>query len=295
MDWSLLRPLWLAALPLLALAALLMLRRRARIGDWEKVVDPALMAALRALGQVDDAASSREGIAAMAAAALVVLALAGPAVERRDAIAFRNLDGVVFVLDASPSATRGETWTPLQTAGRVGVAALGSRPAGLVVFAGDAYVANDMTADSRQLGLTMSLVGADTVPDRGSRPALGLALARQLLAESDVLAGDVVLLTDGGGLGPETMTQAAEIAARGARLTVVMPETTAQSETLAAAGGGQAFSTDQSGALASFLRDAARDRLEKQDYPLLFRSDMGRFLLVFAMLPVLLLFGRGRA
>lgn len=295
MDWSLLRPIWLAALPMVALAAMLTLRRRARIGDWDKVIDPALMAALRQLGQVDDAATSREGIAAMVAAALVVLALAGPALQRRDAVAFRNLDGIVFVLDASSSATDGEAWTALQGAGRAGVAALGSRPAALVVFAGDAYVATDMTADSRQLGLTMSLVGADTVPDRGSRPALGLALATRLLAEAEVLAGDVVLLTDGGGLGPEAMEQAARIAARGARLTVVLPEPTPQAETLAATGGGQVFPTARSAALAAFLQDSARDRLEKQDFPLLFWSDMGRFLLVFAMVPVLLLFPRNRA
>lgn len=294
MDWSLLRPFWLAVLPLL-LALLLVRRRRARVGDWEKVVDPELMAALRALGQVDHDGPSRQGLLALVAAGLILLALSGPAVERRDAAAFRNLDGVVFVLDASPSATGGEAWTGLQTAGRAGIAALGSRPAALVVYAGDAYVATDMTADNRQLGLTMSLVGPDTVPDRGSRPALGLAMAVRLLAEADILAGDVVLLSDGGGLGPETLAQAAEIAARGARLSVVLPAATPQGDVLAATGGGRVFVTGQSVELADFLRTSARDRLEKQDYPLLFWSDLGRYVLVLALVPVLLLFGRVQA
>ena len=35
-----------------------------------------------------------------------------------------------------------------------------------------------MTADHAQLGQTLSLVGADTVPDPGTRPGLALARAR---------------------------------------------------------------------------------------------------------------------
>lgn len=295
MDVSLLRPLWLLLLPLLVAVALVLHRRRARLGDWEQVIDPQMLVALRMLGRVEEAGTGTRGLLALSAAGLIALALAGPAVERRDAAAFRNLDGVVLVLDASPSATESAHWTELQTMGRFGVAALQSRPAALIVYAGDAYLATDMTADTRQLGLTLSLVGTETVPDPGSRPELGLALAEQVLREAQVLAGDVILISDGVGVGPAALSAAAKVAARGARLSVVVPQVSPSAETLARTGGGQVFVSGQSEELAAFLGESGRERLEKQDYPLLFWADWGRYLLLPALLLVSLLFGRRTA
>ena len=203
-EMALLRPLWLLALPALAAFALLLWRRQRGAGDWARVIDPALLAGLHAMGRIERAGPGAAGLAALLVAGLTALALSGPSVERRDAAAFRNLDGVVLVLDASPSATGGADWEGLRTMGRSGIAALGSRPGALVVFAGDAYVASDMTADTRQVGLTLSLVEEDTVLDPGSRPERGLRLAAEILEEAEVLAGDVVLLTDGGGVGRST-------------------------------------------------------------------------------------------
>ncbi|MEO9777766.1 MAG: VWA domain-containing protein [Sedimentitalea sp.] len=295
MDVSLLRPFWLLLLPLLVVAALVLHRRRARLGDWEQVMDPQMLAALRMLGRVEEAGTGRRGLLALAAAALVAIALAGPAVERRDAASYRNLDGVVLVLDASLSATESEDWTELQTMGRFGVASLQSRPAALIVYGGDAYLATDMTADTRQLGLTLSLIGAETIPDPGSRPELGLTLAEQVLQDAQVLAGDVILISDGEGIGPAALSAAAKIAARGARLSVVTPQTSPSTETLARTGGGHLFIAGESEELAAFLGASGRERIEKQDYPLLFWADWGRYLLLPGLLLVLLLFSRRAA
>jgi Ca-activated chloride channel family protein len=290
---SLLRPLWLIVLPALVVFAILMRQRRAGLGDWDRVLDPAMLRALRALGRVDEAGNARRGLAALSAAALVVLALAGPALERRDAAAFRNLDGVVFVLDASPSMTGSDRWPALQTMGRFGISALGSRPGALVVFGGDSYIASEMTGDHVQLGQTLSLIDAATVPDAGSRPERGLAQAAMLLREADVLAGDVVLFTDGGGLGQAALQEAAGLVAQGARLSMVsLADPGPEIRTLAATGQGRIFALTDTDALAAFMAEDARDRLEKQDYPLLFWSDYGRFLLLAALIPALLLFRR---
>ncbi len=290
LDLVLLRPEWLLALPVIAGLAAWLWRSRRDAGDWSRVIDPALLAALAALGRIDRARPGPTGLAALAAAALSAIALSGPAIERRDAAAFRNLDGVVFVLDASPSATGSESWEALRTMGRVGLAAFGARPGALVVFAGDAYVASDMTADTRQVGLTLSLVDTETVPDPGSRPDRGLALAARMLDEAGIIAGDVILLTDGGGIGPASYKAAAAIASRGARLSVVSPDPSLAP--LAEAGKGRAFGLEDGTALATFLAEDARTRLERQDYPLLFRADLGRYLLLLALLPALLLFRR---
>ncbi|PIL20769.1 hypothetical protein P775_07780, partial [Puniceibacterium antarcticum] len=208
-----------------------------------------------------------------------------------DAAAFRNLDGVVFVIDASPSMTGSARWPLLQTMGRFGVAALGSRPGALVVFAGDSYVASEMTGDLRQLGQTLLLIDGDTVPDMGSRPERALAQAAVMLREAKVLAGDVVLFSDGGGLGPEALVAAAALAEQGARLSVVSAEGPGpEVQALAATGRGRVFELNETEGFAAFLSEQARDRLEKQEYPLLFWSDYGRFLLLAALIPVLLLF-----
>ncbi|MHA6345992.1 vWA domain-containing protein [Roseivivax sp. CAU 1761] len=292
-EFTLLRPLWLLALPALALLAWALGRRRGALGDWGRVVDPALLRALRALGRVDAGRGGLAGKPALALAALAVLALAGPAVERRDATAFRNLDGVVLVVDASPSLIEGADWPAFLTMARFGIAVLGARPAALVVFAGDAYVATDLTGDTRQLGQTLSLLEPGTVPDPGSRPERGLALARRILAEAGMLTGEVVLLSDGGGLGAAALAEAEALRNENASLTVIAAEAAgAQAAALAAAGGGRVFGLRDSAGFAAHIRAGARSRLVRQDYPLLFWSDLGRWLLLAALLPAALLFRR---
>lgn len=292
-EVTLLRPYWLLAIPGLVGVGLWFFTRRGGLGDWQRAGDPALLQAMATLGRVDRQASRAPLMAMLTAVAITCIALTGPAVERRDTLSFRNLDGVVFVMDASPSMTEDPRWPQMQTTGRFALASLGTRPAGLIVFAGDAYVAMDMTLDHMQLGQTFSLIDADTVPDPGSRPARALALAAEHLKTAGVIAGDVVLMTDGAGLDAVSLQAAAAIARQGARLSLISVGTpVAAFETHAAVGQGRVFTLDQTDALAHWLSQTARTRLEAQDYPLLFWKDMGRYLLILALVPLVLLFRR---
>ncbi len=292
-EITLLRPFWLLALPVLAGYAWWLYTKPGGLGDWDRVVNPALLAAMTALGRVDGHSSRLPLAATLLVAVIAVLALAGPAVERREALSYRNLDGVVFVVDASRSVTEGADWPQVLTIGRYGLASLGTRPGGLVVYAGDAYVATDMTADLLQLGQTFSLIDPQTVPDPGTRPERGLALATTMLQEAEVIAGDVILFTDGAGFGPDTAQEAGRIADQGARLSIVsLTEATPTMHSIAAIGGGRLFSLDQANALASWLKDDGRRQLARQDYPLLFWKDLGRYLLALALIPLLVVFRR---
>ncbi|QHQ36511.1 vWA domain-containing protein [Algicella marina] len=302
--FSLLRPFWLLAIVAIAILAVRLYRRRNRIGDWESVIDPDLMAAMRALGRVETSPRHSANHLPLLAAALTALALTGPALERRDALSFRNLDGVIFVMDVSPSMTGSALWPATVTMGRVGVNALSTKPGALIVYAGDAYLAAPLTADTRNLGFTMTLLNDETVPDTGTRPALGLSRAAELLREARILAGDVVLMTDGAGLGPEALAQAAEIADIGGRLSVVYAPTEraretgemrAQAETLASLGGGRLYELNEANALAADLSNDATSRLEQQSYQLLVWRDFGRYLLLLALLPALGFFRRQSA
>lgn len=294
LEITLLRPLWLLALPVIAALGWGFWRRQGALGDWSRAADLELLEAMSRFGLVDASGRERPLIHVLAAAVLTVLALAGPAIERRDTLSFRNLDGVLFVVDASPSVTGSPLWPELLTIGRFGLSALGTRPGGIIVYAGDAYEVTEMTVDHLQLGQTYSLIGPDTVPDGGSRPERALALAASLLEEAEVIAGDVILFTDGAGLGPESLLAAGEIAAEGARLSVVAAghEVLPEMATHARQGGGKVFRLSEVEELTGFLRQDARTRLEKQDYPLLFWADFGRYLLILALVPVALMFRR---
>lgn len=293
LEITLLRPLWLLALlPLMAFARWAWLRRSGA-GDWHKAADPALMQAMTALGRIDPRNNRGPLIATLSIIALTIVAIAGPAVERRDTLSYRNLDGVLFLVDASPSVTEDPGWSQFLSMGRFGLAALGTRPGGLIVYSGDAYVATDMTNDHLQLGQTLSLIDADTVPDKGSRPEHALKMAVDILQQAEVIAGDVVLFTDGAGLGPASLRHAARIAELGARLSIVsMHDPSPEFHTHVAAGGGAVFTSDQSDAFASLLQEDIRTRLEAQNYPLLYWMDFGRYLLALALIPMLLLFRR---
>lgn len=295
-DIALLRPLWLLALPLVAVAGWWLYTRSRGLGDWQRASDPALLRALRALGKVETRASRLPLVATLGVAVLVILALAGPAVERRDSLSYRNLDGVVLVVDASRSVTEDARWPQAMTMARFAIAALGTRPGGLIVFAGDAYVATDLTLDHLQLGQTVSLIDENTVPDPGSRPARALALAGDLMRNAGVVAGDVILLGDGAGLDRESLIEAGALAAQRARLSVVsVVPPGPQMATHAEVGGGRVFTLDDTDAMGDWLQQDARTRLMRQDYPLLFWKDYGRVLLVLALVPMLFLFRRPSA
>ncbi len=293
LDVTLLRPAWGLLLPVICGAGWWLLFRAGGFGAWDKITDPQLVQAMAAIGRIEGGSFPLKPAALLLTAGIIAIALTGPAIERRDAQTYRNLDGVLFLVDASDSVTEGDRWPQLLSMGRLGVSALGSRPGGIIVYAGDAYVATDMTTDHRQLGQTLSLIDGQTVPDKGSRPERALALALQRMEEAGILAGDVVLFTDGDGLGSPSLQQVASLAARGVRVSLVsVHPTTAQIQTHAALGGGAVFTLDQSDDLANWLADVAATRLIRADYPVLFWHDLGRYMLYFALLPLLFLFWR---
>ncbi|MEM8951036.1 MAG: vWA domain-containing protein [Pseudomonadota bacterium] len=297
LDVTLLRPFWLLALLPLAMAGWWLIKRLGTLGAWREAAKPELLQALTELGWVDQRINRLPLLAALLVVAIIILALSGPAAERRDSLSYRNLDGVLLLVDASRSMTEDRRWPQLMTMAQFAIAALGSRPGGLIVYAGDSYAATDLTVDHLQLGQTVSLIGEETVPDPGSRPERALIMASDVLQGAGIVAGDVILLTDGAGLGPASLEQAEALARQGVRLSMVSLNDGAPPQMISHAkiGGGRVFTTDQTDALTAWLRDDARTRLERQDYPLLFWRDYGRFLLILALIPLLMLFRRQAA
>lgn len=288
-----LRPFWLLAIPVGLLAGLLLARHATRLAGWERAVDPALLTVMRRMGQVVEGGRTPLWLPAALIAALG-LALAGPALERRDLPAFRNLDAVILVVDLSPAMTAEGRLIDLLTTARLIAESAGSRQVGLIVYAGDAYLASALTTDARALGGTISLLEADIVPDPGTRPDLALALAGEVLSHAEIIAGDVVLLTDGAGLDAKTLTQAEALRAMGANVsTIAIPGAQAAALTLLAnAGGGIAVDTTDPFPLVRLLEGRPIGRLVHSGLTLLVFSDLGRYLLGLALIPAFLLLPR---
>jgi Ca-activated chloride channel homolog len=300
---ALLRPWWLAALPVVALLALRAAWRSAPLGDWVRAVDPALMAHLARTGAVLGGRRQANLAAALAAGA-IALALTGPAVEREDTRTFRNLDETVLVVDLSRSVTEVGSLEGVRQAAAAVAEAAGTRAVSLVVYAGDAYLAASPTTDRDSLGTTLFALDADTVPDRGSHPERGLALARRTLAEAGVVAADVVLISDGDGIGEAAQREARALADRGWHLQALFvpaakaappgaprPDRAAL-EALARAGDGVAADIDRPGPVLDRVGAGTAAHLAAGGYGVLAYADLGRWLLLIAVLPALALFRR---
>lgn len=299
---TLLRPWWLLALPVVALVAWRAVFRAAPLGDWPRAVEPHLLASLRARGAILPGRRQAQG-ALVAAAAILALALAGPAFVRSDAAGYRNLDATILVMDLSRSVAEGGRLDEARSVAQSLAEAAGTRQVAVVVYAGDAYVAATPTTDRDALGTVLFALDGATVPDRGSNPARGLALARRILAEMGAVAADVVLLSDGGGIDDPARREAAGLAGDGHRLhtlaipTLGLPAEAPRSDRaaldrLARTGGGAAGEIDAPSPVVAAVAETGAGHLAAGSYAVLAWQDVGRWLVLLALLPALLLFRR---
>ncbi|MGE0212722.1 MAG: VWA domain-containing protein [Parvibaculaceae bacterium] len=293
---AILRPWWLLALPVLALVAYAAHRRTQGLPGWESAVEPRLLAALGKLGRIVPGSGRRDWPAPVAAS-LLAIALAGPALRSTDAVTYRNLDGLVVVMDLSRSVALSNHFDAARIAARSVVDSAGSRPTALVVYAGDAYVASAFSTDPAVLGTTIAVLDGETVPDPGTRPALGLALARRMLSEASIVSGDVVLISDGGALDDTALQEARAIRSAGSFLsTLVLPEGAGPEkergdlQRLADAGGGASASVVEPDNVLQSAAARPAARLERQGLAGLFWNDLGSFILILALIPALALF-----
>ena len=298
---AILRPWWLLAIPLILVGAHLMSKRVAGLAAWERAIDPLLMTALRHMGAALPGSSKARWMAATLAA-LIALALSGPATLTGDLKAFRNLDGLVIAADLSRSVTESGNLPHALSAARLVAASAGSRPIALVVYGQDAYEASGFTIDARALGTTIALLDGETVPGAGSNPSLALSLAAKLLAESHTISGDVVLVSDGGGFGAEALSAVQEAATKGTRISALYvphdaaspapPANPAALQSFVAAGHGAFADISDPTRVVNLVGTSASTRLAATEFAVLAWTDHGRWLLILALLAALPLFRR---
>lgn len=281
----LLRPWWLIVLPLILLA--LAMRRR-KAGGWEGIVLPPVMARMRALGMVADGGSRWMGLLPFAAAGVLAVALSGPARMVAGGGALVRADPMILLIDMSPSVAGGARLADAQAAAAQ-MLALSTRPVGVALYAADSFLASAPTTDAASLQGLVAVLGPDTMPVAGSRPDIALGALHTLFGPMD--RADVVMISDGGGIGPRAEQEARRLTEAGARLWA-LPLTDAGPEgapapnpdalaALARAGGGESLADAR--ALAARIERGHTARLAAStDAPLIFR-DLGPWLLPLVM------------
>jgi Ca-activated chloride channel family protein len=300
--FGLLRPWWLLAIPIVFALAWFYARRWAALGSWEGVIDSGLRSVLTRLGHISHGRSDRHWSAAWLGSC-IALALAGPAVHAPDTGGFRNLDGLVLAIDLSKSVTSGGNLQQALIASRLVLQGAGTRPVALIVYGEDAYVASDFTIDPRSVGNTIAVLDAETVPGAGSNAGRALDLAARLFSETGVLSGDVVMVSDGGGLAA-TEDPLSKLIASGSRVSgVFVPSAQAAPadmptpqrgplQELAARGGGIVADAIDPSPVISLASMPLSERLAEAGYGVLAWQDLGRWLLILAAIPALSLFRR---
>lgn len=301
---ALLRPFWLLALPVIAVGTIMLVARVGALRGWQKAIDPRLLAALTQRGAVVGAAS-RAGLPIVLTMAFLAIALAGPAIERKDADTFRNLDATLLVVDLSSAVGESGSLQHLRVAARAVAAAADTRQVGMIVYAGDAYVASTLSTDEAPLDSAIFALESDTVPDRGNRPAKALALAQRMLKQAGVLASDVVVISAGDSFDTATLREAGELAKANQTVDAlvvtpgdgkpVLPDRLAAMTRLADTGGGIVATSADPGALLDKISRRAIERFGAGEFALLVWRDFGRFVLLAAAVSALFLFHRQRA
>lgn len=297
---ALLRPWWLAGLPLVALLFALSKPRGGALASWENAADAHLLAAMVARGAATGGRVRAPAI--LATLCLGFVALAGPAIQRTSQDRLRNLDATLIAIDvgsdmSGPGAIREAASTAHDLLQHIG-----ARQAGLIVYGGDAYVASALTDFTGGIDADLFALDDQTVPDPGVRPDRALALAGKTLEEAHILSGDVVLISGGGGLeGQATARAAGALEAAGHRVYVVAATPTgttmnarsaAALQGVADAGGGFVVPLSDTSRLGAALADEAIHRTGNSLVNALDWQDFGRWLLAFAAIPLLLGFRR---
>lgn len=159
-------------------------------GQWNRIVAPGLR---RFLAQrMPERRRGQLGLC-LTIAALLVVALARPGIEAGGAPTYGNLSGRVLVLDLGAD---GDVRDQRLFARRLFEQSLGI-PTAIVAVAGDAYDVVPLTTDRRQAFRYLSALEPSVMPEAGRALHRGLAHGEAVLKKAGIVAGQVVLVTNG--------------------------------------------------------------------------------------------------
>ncbi len=221
-DFHWLRPDWLFAVPVIIGLAVLLARGKLGAGNWESVIDPALMPFVlsRDPGRGKDYRWWLLGLAGI----IAVVSLAGPAWQRIEQPVFRAEQALVVALDLSRSMDAQDVAPSRLTRAKLKILdMLERRKSGqtaLLVYSANAFTVTPLTSDTDTIAALVNSLTTDIMPSRGSYPEVAIGKGRQLLDQAKAGYGEVLLVTDGGS-SPAADVAARELKAAGYTLSVL--------------------------------------------------------------------------
>ncbi len=201
MNWSdfhFIRPWWLLALLPAAAMLMLLLKNRVARGNWTEVCDAELMPFI--LQNLPSPQRRSHLITAALAAALCIVALAGPTWLRLPSPAFRNDSALVIALDLSKSMNATDTKPSRLSKARYKIAdILKLRKDGqtaLLVYGGDAFIVTPLTTDIATINSQLEALNTGIMPSPGSNSQLAIEKSAELLHQAGLTQGHILLVTD---------------------------------------------------------------------------------------------------
>jgi Ca-activated chloride channel family protein len=182
----------------LVICALLLTRQHFQQRSWQKHIDPSLLPYL--LDGKPSGKPRQSALVLLLVAILAWLALLGPAWEKVPSPLHKNTEGLVVVLDLSPSMLAEDIQPSRMRQARFKLRDIlhlrRDGQTGLVVFAGDAFIVAPLTDDVNTLLTLIPGLNPSMMPMTGSNPLAGLSLAKDLLDRSGG-NGSILLISDG--------------------------------------------------------------------------------------------------
>ena len=200
-DFHFIRPLWLLGLIPAALCFGIVKKINQQTGNWEKVINPALLPYLMQNGS-DKNNYTQFFLRGLALCWLLFcLSLAGPTWNQLPQPVHKEDSALVVVFDLSPSMLA-EDIAPsrLVRARYKMIDILKARKqglSGLVVYGGEAFIVSPLTEDSNTIVSLAPTLHPTLLPSYGSNTEDGIATALELVTNGGYQQADLLLITDG--------------------------------------------------------------------------------------------------
>lgn len=221
-DFHFLRPWWLTGFLLLPLLARFWIKHQDRSRGWAEHVDVSLRPFV--LKEARTEGSRQLGFLSALVAALMLIALSGPAWEKIPAPAYRDLSPLVIVLDLSSLMAVQDLKPSRMERARFKIRdLLEARKEGqtaLIVYAEDAFVVTPLTDDVATIEAQLNALSPGIMPADGAHLSIGLVRAGTLVLQAGQSQGDILVVT-AGAFDDKTSEIVASLRSAGLRISVL--------------------------------------------------------------------------
>jgi Ca-activated chloride channel family protein len=200
-DFHFIRPLWLLGLIPATLCFGILKKINQQSGNWEKVINPALLPYLMQNGTENNHYTQYFHRGLASCWLLFCISLAGPSWNQLPQPVHKEDSALVVVFDLSPSMLAEDIAPSRLVRARYKlIDILKARKqglSGLVVYGGEAFTVSPLTEDSNTIVSLAPTLDPTLLPTYGSNTEDGIATALELVTNGGYQQADLLLITDG--------------------------------------------------------------------------------------------------